>query len=332
MTKKVCVIDIGTVTARAAYAEVDGSKILRLAKSSAICNLGQGIDATHELSDEGISKVLGALDQFLPMAAQFGAELGACVMTSATRDAENAYILLAEFARRGIEPDIISGDSESALSFYGVAADFENKPVCVIDLGGGSCEFACGTLGSDAMDLCVQESIDMGARRLTDRFKLMDGPVEEKTVATARAHAKAAFAEVGAKVQETSVASNEILAVCVGGTATSAVAMDMQMKTYDASKVHLAQLTKVSLEKIIDQLAKASIEERKQMVGLQPERASVMLGGCICLSAIMDVLAVDSIRVSESDLLFGLVKEAGRKAYNMQSMTGFSPKLSKIIK
>ena len=53
MTRLAC-IDIGTVTARLAVADVEAGQVVRLAKHSEICNLGEGVDATGRLKQEAM--------------------------------------------------------------------------------------------------------------------------------------------------------------------------------------------------------------------------------------------------------------------------------------
>ena len=56
--ERVAVIDIGTVTARLAIADVDGEHVARLLKQSTICNLGEGLTQTGRISDVAAERVL----------------------------------------------------------------------------------------------------------------------------------------------------------------------------------------------------------------------------------------------------------------------------------
>ena len=60
-----------------------------------------------------------------------------CTLTSAARDAENAPDLGMGLASLGLEPMIIPGEIEGALTFLGVSHDFENHRILVADSGGG---------------------------------------------------------------------------------------------------------------------------------------------------------------------------------------------------
>ena len=106
MTRLAC-IDIGTVTARLAVADVEDGRIVRLAKHSEICNLGQDVDATGRLADEAIERVAACVGGYVQAAREAGAVAACCTLTSAARDAENSAVLGAGLDTLGLDPLII---------------------------------------------------------------------------------------------------------------------------------------------------------------------------------------------------------------------------------
>ena len=80
-------------------------------------------------------------------------ELGASrvrfVATSATRDAENRAMFVDGVVRRmGVEPEVLSGAEEAALSFDGATRELVGRtpaPFLVVDIGGGSTELVLGS-------------------------------------------------------------------------------------------------------------------------------------------------------------------------------------------
>ena len=56
-------------------------------------------------------------------------------------------------------------------------------------------------------------------------------------------------------------------------------------------------------------LATVPIDERKEVMGLEPGRADIIVGGAAVLRVIMDLAGLDEILVSEKDILDGLVIE-----------------------
>ena len=103
MTRVAC-IDIGTVTARLAVADVEDGRVVRLAKRSQICNLGQDVDKTHRLRQDAMERVFGCVAAYLEEARRAGATSACCTLTSAARDAQNARELGAALASLGLEP------------------------------------------------------------------------------------------------------------------------------------------------------------------------------------------------------------------------------------
>ena len=169
MTRVAC-IDIGTVTARLAVADVEGGHVVRLAKRSQICNLGQDVDKTHRLRQDAMERVFGCVAAYVEEARRAGATSACCTLTSAARDAQNARELGAALASLGLEPMVIPGAVEGSLTFLGVAQDFVGHRILVADNGGGSTELAMGCLGTDGiLELDFVRSVDVGCRRLTER-------------------------------------------------------------------------------------------------------------------------------------------------------------------
>ena len=86
----VACIDIGTVTARLAVADVEGGHVVRLAKRSQICNLGQDVDKTHRLRQDAMERVFGCVAAYVEEARRAGATSACCTLTSAARAAQPA--------------------------------------------------------------------------------------------------------------------------------------------------------------------------------------------------------------------------------------------------
>lgn len=309
---RVACIDIGTVTARLAVADVEGGRVVRLAKHSEICNLGEGVDATGLLRQEAMERVFACAREYVASAREAGAVAACCTLTSAARDAANARELGAALDSLGLDPLIIPGEVEGALTFLGVAQDFRGQQILVADNGGGSTELACGSLGADgALDLRFVRSVDVGCRRVTEKHLSAAPLPSTNDLATAHEFAAAAFAPVieegglraaGAGAAD---AAPRTLVVC-GGTVTSLVAIDAELEPYDPSRVHLAELTREQVERLEAKLAGLTVEQRAELPGLQAKRAPVMLGGAVAVSELMRQTGFERLVVSESDLLFGL--------------------------
>ena len=319
-------IDIGTVSVRLAVAEIDEAPAAQaklIEKHSRICDLGRGLERTGQLAPDSIERVASCVEDFLLVARGVGAELACCTLTSAARDAANSAELIDRLEALGLAPEIIDGEVEGSLTFCGVARDFASEHILVVDNGGGSTEFACGSArtGVDWV-----RSTPLGCRRITERFFASDPPAPTELMA-ARNFCTTELAEVRALAEEGTRPGRMV--VC-GGTATSLVAMSLEMSPYDPSRVHLSRLPRAEVARLEGALAATPLEGRKQLVGLQPHRAPVIVAGALAVRSIMDELGFSEISVSESDLLAGLVDVAVYTLAGTQSPIGWNPALSTL--
>ena len=321
-------IDIGTVTARLALAQVEDGRVIRMAKYTEIVNLGEGVDTAKRLLPEAIHRCVGCVSSYVDHARKEGAEAVVCTLTSAARDAENAPDLGMGLASLGLEPMIIPGEIEGALTFLGVSHDFDNHRILVADSGGGSTELVVGTLagqqlGGQQLDINFVESVDLGCRRLTERFNLSSDHPSTEDIDGAHKMAAQMMSEAIGRAQQ-QCAAPELL-VGVGGTATSLIAVRDHLDPYDPAKVHLNHISLDEVLQIEGLLASKTLKEREDITGLQAKRAPVMLAGTILLAELMKNSGFKHLAVSESDLLFGLVITAAAVHQGKQSPVIWKP-------
>ena len=332
---RVAVIDIGTVTARLAVADVSSGRVARLAKSSDIVNLGQDVDRTGRLREDAQRRLLGCVDLYLASAREARAPAVCCTLTSAARDAENAADLLAELDRRGLAAQVIPGEVEGSLTFLGVAQDFGGRRIRVAANGGGSTEVAGGSLADGEGGLAIEwvRSVDVGCRRLTEKFLAhADSPSEGDL---ARAHELAAerlsgairAASAAAAASGAPAARPERLVV-TGGTATTLVAVEKGLEPYDPRQVHLQTLSRTDVDALERRLCGLTVEGRAALPGIQAKRAPVILGGTVAVAELMRAAGFDELTVSESDLLFGLSIVAASTLDGAPSPLGWRPELT----
>jgi exopolyphosphatase / guanosine-5'-triphosphate,3'-diphosphate pyrophosphatase len=303
---RVAVVDIGTNSTRLLVAEVDGS-VRELGRDSIVTRLGEGVDASGRLGEAPQRRVFAALDRYVAVIRAHGAERRTAVMTSAVRDAANG----AEFAatvreRYGLEGRTLSGDEEARLTFLGATATRDRgdaTPLLVIDIGGGSTEFVVGT-GSEVE---FHVSTQTGVVRHTERHVRSDPPARDELRALAQ-EARASFeAAVPAATRERAGA-----AVAVAGTATSCAAIDLALDPYDPARVEGHVITRDRLEAIGGALAAIPLAERRQITGLHPDRAPTIVAGVVILLEALSAFGLDSVQVSEHDILWGVALDSTR--------------------
>jgi exopolyphosphatase/guanosine-5'-triphosphate,3'-diphosphate pyrophosphatase len=304
---RVAVVDLGTNTTRLLVAEVVDGTVKELDRRNTVTRLGEDVDAGGELIESAMERVFAAVAEYREAIDALGAERTVAVATSAVRDARNGDYFREQLRERfGIDARIISGDEEAGLTFAGATAERADgtDPLLVLDIGGGSTEFVVGCPGGDPS---FHVSTQAGSVRQTERHITTDPP--DKTELTELTTDVRGIIE--AQVPP-SVRSGVRDGVAVAGTPTSLAAIEQRLDPYDSTKVHGYRLELEAAERILEMLASVPEPERREVVGLHPDRAPTIVAGAVILVQSMKAFGLNSIEVGEHDILYGAALRAAR--------------------
>src|SRR4051794_4448687 len=291
---RVAVVDIGTNSTRLLIADADPATgaVAELERRSTVTRLGQGVDHTGHLAPEAIERVFATLATYREAIDAHHADATTAVLTSAVRDATDGAAFTADVAERfGLETRVLSGADEARLTFAGATgarAGTDRRRLAVIDVGGGSTEIVAGVPGQ-APGFHV--STQAGVVRQSERFVRSDPPADHELQQLA-AEAREIF---GAAVPE-AVRAGLQGAIAVAGTATSCAAILQELDPYDSTKVHGFRLLRAQCEMLLARLAQMTTAQRRELKGLQPDRATVIVAGVVLLSEALRVLGRTSAR------------------------------------
>lgn len=294
------VIDVGTNTVLLLVAEETASGFSPVVERGAITRLGQGVDASRRLAPEAMDRTLEAVGRLAAEAQALGAKGLVVSATSAARDAQNgAEFLAATKERAGVEVEILSGDEEARLCYLAVATDFGReageRELVAIDIGGGSTEFIFGS----GTTVRFRTSLNIGSVRLTERCIHADPPTPDD-LARLETELDSALASVP-------TAGANALVVGVAGTVTTLYAVANGVAPYDGARVHGGWLSREALAHTRARLAAVPLAARRDIPGLQPERADVIVAGAVLLERALDRLGAAGVRVSDRGLRWGLL-------------------------
>jgi exopolyphosphatase / guanosine-5'-triphosphate,3'-diphosphate pyrophosphatase len=297
--RRVGVIDIGTNSTRLLVGEVQDGRVTELERRTTVTRLGEGVEATGRLSDAAVGRVCEALAVYRELLDQLDAREVVGVATSAMRDASNGPAFRDEIRDRfGIDARTISGDEEARLTFLGATTGRRaGAETLVIDIGGGSTEYVTGEAGSDPG---FHVSTRMGSVRHTERHLQSDPPTAAELASLAEDARAIVAADVPGEVRE-----GVDQGIAVAGTATTLAAIAQELDPYDPEKVHGYRVGRGTVERIVSQLAALTVEARRRVTGLHPDRAPTIVAGAVILLESMRSFGLDEIEVSESDILHG---------------------------
>jgi exopolyphosphatase/guanosine-5'-triphosphate,3'-diphosphate pyrophosphatase len=312
---RVAAVDCGTNSIRLLIADIDRSngttKLTDVVREMRVVRLGQGVDATGELAPEALERTFAATADYAALIREYQAQKVRFVATSASRDARNRQVFVDGIRNLiGVEPEVITGHEEAALSFAGASSVLpiaaEDK-VLVVDLGGGSTEFVLG----DASGVIAARSVDIGCVRLTERHLTSDPPTAEQ-IAAAEADVDAAIAEARLAVPlERSTA-----VVGVAGSITTITAHALRLPEYLPGAIHGAELSISAVQAAATDLLQMTRAQRAALPYMHPGRVDVIGAGALVWRRILTRMGelsggrIITATASEHDILDGIALSA----------------------
>jgi exopolyphosphatase / guanosine-5'-triphosphate,3'-diphosphate pyrophosphatase len=301
--QRVAVIDVGTNSTRLLVADVNGG-VVPLERRSTVTRLGRGVDLSGRLASEAIEDVCAAIDGYVGILQELGAEAVEVIATSAVRDADNGSAFVAELRERfALSARVLDGEEEARLTYLGATSEaLPSEPTLVVDIGGGSTELIVGS-GSE---ISFHDSLQAGVVRHSERHINSDPPTAGELEALASDVRGLIADSVGTGVDARQ-------GIAVAGTPTSLAAVAMELEPYDPTRVHGHVLDLPSIQVILSRLASLPLAERVEVPGLHPDRAPTIVAGVVILIETMRAFDLERITVSEHDILYGTALAAAQK-------------------
>jgi exopolyphosphatase/guanosine-5'-triphosphate,3'-diphosphate pyrophosphatase len=299
--ERYAVIDAGTNSIKFHIAERDASGRWRsLVDRAAVTRLGEGLLPQGAIVDAALQRTADAIAAMAAEAKRHGVRAIAAVGTAGLRMASNGDEVVAAIrARTGIDIEVISGEEEGRLAFVAAQSSLGLKTgsLVVFDTGGGSSQFSFGH------DARVDErfSVDVGAVRYTERHQLDRAVAPEVLREALSAIAADLSCLDGRPVPDALVA--------MGGAVTNLAAVMHQLGAYDPEVVQGSVIERAEIDRQIELYRTCDADARRRIVGLQPDRAEVILAGACIVRTIMDKLGQQRFTVSDRGLRHGVLAE-----------------------
>jgi exopolyphosphatase/guanosine-5'-triphosphate,3'-diphosphate pyrophosphatase len=299
-SRRVAAVDLGTNSVRLLVARAVAGEggLQELARDTVITRIGQGVDRTGRLGEEPLRRTIEVVERYCRRARALGAERVHLAATSAVRDAEDRD-RLGEAVERltGGPMEVLSGEDEARLSFLGATRGLEAPgPHLVLDIGGGSTEFALGD-GEARFVL----SAPIGSVRLNERFVRSDPPSDRELAAL-----EEAVTAVLSEAEDRIPVHEARTLVAVAGTTTTVQAIALGLNEYDRDRIHRSTLSRADADRVFRLLADMTTEERRRIPVMAPGREDVIPAGAAILVGVMRRWGFPQAVVSEADILDGL--------------------------
>jgi len=301
LAPRLAAIDIGSNSIRLVIAEAQhGGRYRVLDDERESTRLGRALATSDKLDEASIEASMTALRRFQSIAAGLGVQSLRAIATCAVREATNG----PDFCQRvqqqlDLPIEVISAQKEAHLAFHSVRRrlNLTGKNTLLVDIGGGSTEIVLA--GGELVEAIY--ATNLGAVRLSEKFgsgQSLAGEDFDRMQRWIDRRLK--------KVTEKPVTPLHLL-VGSGGTFSALANMVMASKGQSQLPVAGCQVTRAEVRHLIDRLRKMSLKQRREVPGLNPDRADIIVPGLTTIDRIMRRFKVNLLQVHPYGVRDGLL-------------------------
>lgn len=303
---RISIIDLGTNTFNLLIADISADRKFTIVYNTKVpVKLGEDGINKNFIAPPAFERGLNALKKYSQLIAEYKSEKNYSFATSAIREATNGK----EFVQKvkelfNIDVQIISGDREAELIYYGVkkAAQLTDEKSLIIDIGGGSVEFII----ADKNEIFWKQSFLLGASRLLEKFYPSD-PIEEDEVAAIKQYLREELKPLSIALKKYPVLE------LIGSSGSFESLADMiahrfyDIKILDDKTEYDFNLDDCNM--IYEELMKSTKQERLKMKGLIEMRVDMIVVSSIIVHFVITEFEISKMRLSTYALKEGVISE-----------------------
>ena len=301
--ENLAIVDLGSNSARMAITEIapDGRfrEIKRVKENT---RLSEGMGREKMLQEDAMNRTIAALKRFKKIYEGMPHTQVRAITTAAVRQARNRQEFLNRVQKEvGIRLQVLSGKKEAYYDYLGVIRTMKLNHCLILDVGGASCELVL-VQQRRARDLI---SIPVGAVTLSEQFHL-NGYVRSADLF----RAQVAMNERLTKIPWLRYATRVPIVLLGGANRTLArMTWYYHHRHRRQRSIHGYQLSSRVVFATYRELLNRNLAQRKQMPGLEPERADIIVGGMLPLVSLLQRNSDGRVIFSESGVREGIITE-----------------------
>jgi len=294
-------VDIGSNSVRLKIARLQAGRLRALHEDREVTRLGEGVFSSGFLTPDSMAETVKVLRRFHRTTQQIVTDSVRVVATSALRDARNSQAFL-EWVRSatGWRVEIVSGVEEARLIHLGLVSGsrVDRVPTLMMDLGGGSCELTISHRGHirDAV------SLPLGAVRLTNEF-LRHDPIRKGELKRLRGFVTREVNRIVNRIGSARVRN----VIATSGTAAALASVAAHLRRGRSGPRMIVSRTEMT--RISKRLSRLPVAERREIEGIGPRRAEIIVAGAIVYTELLDRLRLKGFRYSPLGLRDGILAQ-----------------------
>ncbi len=305
---RIAVIDLGTNTFNLLVVEVGDDQCYRILYNNKLpVKLGKsGIDK-KEIRPDAITRGLNAIERHLNTIKEHGADRTFAIATSGIRSAKNGDQFVKMIQQRfNLEVEIITGDREAELIYYGVkqAINLGSEKNLILDIGGGSIEFII----ADMDTIFWKKSYPLGVARLLAKFRPSD-PISIDEIEFISNYLEERLSDLSEAFRKYKI--NTLIGA--SGSFETIIAMIRADEPSFESEFGLnpesVEIDLTDFENLYQKLINSTLKERKQMKGLESMRLEMIVVATLIMKFVLQKFKLTRLIQSNFSLKEGVVHE-----------------------
>ncbi len=303
---RIAVLDIGTNTFNLVIAEYEGKEGYKILYNQKLpVKLGQGGINNREIMKDAFDRGIKAVEEHYQTILYYKTDKIYAYGTSALRTALNSSNFIQAIRQiTGIDVEIISGDREAELIYYGIrqTLPMTSEKYLILDIGGGSNEFII----ANKNEIFWKKSYPIGIARLIERF-MPSEPIRPGEVVAIEGYFYKNISDLIKLVKTENIRT----LIGASGSFETFVAMvhsnDTDYETQTALNPASTEISLDDFDILYRRLIVSSMADRQKMKGLEPMRIEMIVLACLFVKFILKTMKINRIIQSNFSLKEGAV-------------------------
>jgi exopolyphosphatase / guanosine-5'-triphosphate,3'-diphosphate pyrophosphatase len=298
LEEKIAIIDMGSNSVRMIIMKIfDNGSYKMIDQAKEMVRLSEGMAEDNMLQPAAVKRTVVALKLFRKFIEYYDVGKTIAVATAGVRNAVNGD----EFIRKvidetGFEFDVIPGEMEAYYDYLGVINTIAVDNCVILDIGGGSTEI----IHVEKRRVKNSVSIPFGAVNMTEKF-LGKGETDKEKLEKLEIFIREKLKGLG-WLDEIA----ELPVVGLGGSIRTVAKINKREKGYFIEGLHNYIMELSEVREVYKNVTEAKNSERKEMPGLQKDRADIIAAGLVPLKVLMEYINSKMLVVSGNGLREGV--------------------------
>ncbi|MHC1720422.1 MAG: HD domain-containing protein [Clostridiaceae bacterium] len=299
MEDRIAIIDLGSNSARMIIMKIlENGSFKMIDQAKEMVRLSEGMSQDNYLKPVAVNRTIGALKLFKKFIDSYEVENIVAIATAGVRNAINGGPFIDKVkTETGFDFDVISGEMEAHYDYIGVINTIAVDDCVILDIGGGSTEIIL----VEGRRIKNSISIPYGAVNMTERFLGKGEELARDRILKLEGFVRDQLSRLGWLDN-----ARGLPVVGLGGSIRTLAKINKRAGGYFLEGLHNYRMEPVEVVEVYRKVTNTETSERKEIPGLQKDRADIIAGGLVPLKVLMEYINSEKLIISGNGLREGV--------------------------